>query len=286
MSDQQSNHSSGNSHSSQHHHHHHHHHHHRSSRRKREQRQKWLTWIGIILGVGVLCFLLMVFLMPQKIDSWFGTNKPKFTFTQAANYNGIDVSHHQGNIRWDVVAGDTCIEFVYIKATEGSTYVDVKYDTNVYGAKDAGLLIGSYHFLTSATSVEEQYRNFRNHVEPSMQDLLPMVDVEWSGVEGWTKEQLQDNLARFCSLVARDYGQEPLIYADSKFYNMYLSPRFDTYPLFIAHYDELEPQVKGAHKHYIWQRDEHGHVTGIPHEVDLDAFATGTTLNDILLRKN
>ena len=119
-----------------------------------------------------------------------------------------------------------------------------------------------------------------------MQDLLPMVDVEWSGVEGWTKEQLQDNLARFCSLVARDYGQEPLIYADTKFYNMYLSPRFDTYPLFIAHYDELEPQVKGAHKHYIWQRDEHGHVTGIPHEVDLDAFATGTTLNDILLRKN
>lgn len=281
MSEQQSNHNSGSSHGS---HHHHHHHHHRHHHHKKEQNLNWLKWVGIVFGVGILGFLLMIFYMPDKVESIFKTNKSQFTFTQAANYNGIDVSHHQGNIRWDVVAGDTCIQFVYIKATEGSTHVDVKYDTNVYGAKNAGLLIGSYHFLTSASSVEEQYRNFRSHVEPALQDLLPMVDVEWSGVEGWTKDQLQDNLERFCNLIARDYGKVPLIYADSRFYNMYLTPRFDTYPLFIAHYDELEPEVKGAHKHYIWQRDEHGHVTGIPHEVDLDAFAKGTTLNDILLR--
>jgi len=32
------------------------------------------------------------------------------------------VSHHNGNINWEQVPED--VEFVYVKATEGATYVD------------------------------------------------------------------------------------------------------------------------------------------------------------------
>ena len=35
-------------------------------------------------------------------------------------YDGIDVSHHQGKINWKEVAKDKQIQFVYIKATQGN----------------------------------------------------------------------------------------------------------------------------------------------------------------------
>lgn len=36
-------------------------------------------------------------------------------------YDGIDISHHQGKIDWKEVAKDEQIKFVYIKATQGTS---------------------------------------------------------------------------------------------------------------------------------------------------------------------
>ena len=41
--------------------------------------------------------------------------------TTLNNYQGIDVSNHQGLIDWSLVSKDENIKFVYIKATEGAT---------------------------------------------------------------------------------------------------------------------------------------------------------------------
>jgi len=62
---------------------------------------------------------------------------------------GIDVSHYQGTIDWNNVNyyGDNKIQFVYIKATEGSTIKDEYYERNIQQAKQKGLLVGSYHYL-------------------------------------------------------------------------------------------------------------------------------------------
>ena len=45
---------------------------------------------------------------------------------------GIDVSHHNGEINWKQVPD---VEFVYIKATEGATFVDPMYQQNIKGAR-------------------------------------------------------------------------------------------------------------------------------------------------------
>ena len=52
---------------------------------------------------------------------------------------GIDVSHYQGRIDWDQVAGSEKICYVYLKATEGATYVDDTYERNLREAKRVGL---------------------------------------------------------------------------------------------------------------------------------------------------
>lgn len=58
---------------------------------------------------------------------------------------GIDISHHQGEIDWAKVKewNGHKINFVYIKATEGSTHLDKKYLHNIKEAKKQGFLVGS-----------------------------------------------------------------------------------------------------------------------------------------------
>ena len=76
--------------------------------------------------------------------------------TQAA-YDGIDISSHQGFIDWKKVSSDKDIRFVYIKATEGATYRSPHYAHNLTQARRYGLLVGSYHYLTSTSTIYQQF---------------------------------------------------------------------------------------------------------------------------------
>lgn len=200
------------------------------------------------------------------------------------NYDGIDVSHHQGQIDWDIVAADTSIRFVYIKASEGSTLRDSLYLYNQQEARRVGIRVGSYHYLTDTSPIRSQYVNFATFAVPEDQDLIPMIDVERDGVGRWSRQQLQDSLALFLYFVKKHYGRYPFIYADRNFYNSHLSPRFDKLPLFIARYDEHFPYIKGAHRHFLWQHTDQGSIAGIPTLVDLDVMAGGIRVEDFMLR--
>lgn len=113
-------------------------------------------------------------------------------------YDGIDVSHHQGEIDWKEVARDKRIQFVYIKATQGTTIRDDRYRSNIRGARRHGLKCGSYHYLSSMSPVRAQFNRFKAVVKKRQQDLIPMVDVEKEGVKGWSGRQLRDSLRLFC----------------------------------------------------------------------------------------
>jgi hypothetical protein len=60
----------------------------------------------------------------------------------------IDVSHHQGNIDWAEIKA-TGIQCVMIKATQGLTK-DSRWEINRDGARQQGLLVIPYCFLTAA----------------------------------------------------------------------------------------------------------------------------------------
>ena len=79
---------------------------------------------------------------------------------------GIDVSAHNGDIDFDRVKAEG-IEFVFIKATEGSTFKDKRFVDNVRKARKAGLKVGAYHFFRFDTPGYMQGLNFeigRAHV--------------------------------------------------------------------------------------------------------------------------
>jgi GH25 family lysozyme M1 (1,4-beta-N-acetylmuramidase) len=58
---------------------------------------------------------------------------------------GLDVSSHQNNINWNSVASHGA-QFAYIKATEGTGYVNPDFASQYNGAYQARLIRGAYHF--------------------------------------------------------------------------------------------------------------------------------------------
>lgn len=198
-------------------------------------------------------------------------------------YDGIDVSRYQGNIDWKKVAKDKKIQFVYIKATEGTTITDPRYATNIKQARRQGLKCGSYHYLTSSSSIRLQFKKFKSVAKKNQQDLIPMVDVEREAMRRWTKRQVRDSLTLFCRLVKRHYGKSPIIYSHFKYYNSHLAPHFNRHYLYLGKYSWPQPRINGMGKHNIWQYSERGKIKGIKGYVDLNRFMLGTKLKDIKL---
>src|SRR3954471_22493109 len=63
----------------------------------------------------------------------------------AVDIKGIDVSHWQGTINWTSVK-NAGYSFTFMKATQGNTYVDPTFATNISGATRQGIYVGPYHF--------------------------------------------------------------------------------------------------------------------------------------------
>src|SRR5262245_18336798 len=53
---------------------------------------------------------------------------------------GVDVSEHNGDIDWPTLAARGGITFAFIKATQGSSYVDPQFANNWPGANKAGVI--------------------------------------------------------------------------------------------------------------------------------------------------
>ena len=214
----------------------------------------------------LLFILLSTLLVPIK-----GQDKEQESF-------GVDVSHHNGKINWKQVPD---VEFVYIKATEGATYVDPMYQQNIKGARAKKLRVGAYHYFRTTSSVQKQFENYKKHVKKNDIDLIPMVDVE--ECRKWSTVQFQDSLMRFIQLVKSYYGKAPMIYSVNTFYNRYCAPRFNNYHLMIGRYGDEEPFIKGRGTYTIWQKSQTGRLAGIAKNVDINVFRKDKSINDISL---
>ncbi len=213
---------------------------------------------------------------------WNNISKSREPY-DSKKFDGIDVSHWNGIINWEKIGKYENLKFVYIKATEGAKVSDCGYHRNLEGAKQQHLLVGSYHLLSTQSSVRAQFENFKRHVDRSEQDLIPMLDIE-SGIS-WRGQQLRDSVALFSSLVKKHYGKKPLIYASQGFYDDHLSPHFDNHHLFIARYGQ-KPSLKYGAAHQLWQSTNCGRLQGMPFYAftDFIRLQNGTSVEKLRLR--
>jgi len=232
-------------------------------------------------------FLLLIMLLIIKAPSWFDTlvNKrngnapPVATFgilmPKGYTVHGIDISKHQGTIDWKRVSkmkkNDIRISFAFIKATEGITRQDHKFETNWKQAGQNGLLRGAYHFYYPSRDAVKQADNFIKVVKLSKGDLPPVVDIELSN--GKNAKKICADLQVFIDKIEKHYDVKPIIYTNINFYNTYLIGSFDDYPLWIAGYFDHDRFYNEFTTPWIlWQHSERGKVDGIRGNVDFNVF--------------
>lgn len=196
--------------------------------------------------------------------------------------HGIDVSHYQGRVNWDEVAKDPKVNYVYLKATEGTNNVDDTYRYNFQECKRVGLKVGSYLFFRPHLPAKAQFDLFVSRVETKKQDLLPLIDAE--AIKGVSDATFQARLLELCDLLEKEYGKKPMIYTGRNFYNkhIYGNSRLRAYKYFIAAYAFDEPELSGDSDYVLWQYSATGRVRGIRGDVDMSRFVGRHTLRDII----
>lgn len=195
-------------------------------------------------------------------------------------YKGIDVSEWQGEINWEDVK-NAGIEVVYIRASEGYNYIDPDAIRNYNGAKENGIKVGFYHYLT-ARSEEGALREaefFVSVVKGLNIDCRLAMDFESFGELG--KDQINSISKTFLKEVERLSGKEVMIYSDA--YNAaftFSSELAKEYPIWVADYYVEEPGNGNWRTWDGFQYTDEGRVNGIGDYVDRDYFTSGILLRD------
>lgn len=186
---------------------------------------------------------------------------------------GIDVSHHQGRIDWEDVA-EAGIDFAFIKATEGASWIDPRGVSNLRGAKDAGLRVGAYHYYLLCETGSAQAEHFIDHVPVDANALPPVIDLEHAQNCGMDQppQEVRAEISVMISKLRHYYGQDPIIYTTNTFYRDWLQNAFPVNPIWIRDI-QAYPELPDGRDWSIWQYTHRGRVAGIDGEVDLNVMA-------------
>lgn len=156
---------------------------------------------------------------------------------------GIDVSHFQGDIDYDVLATKP-VDFNIIKATQNAK--NPKFDRNWAESKRIGLTRGAYHLIDLDKEPEPQLFMYLSVVTFEEGDLPPVLDVETSKIEEVGDPELAYQRILWWLMEAeRLTGTVPILY---------ISPRG---------LDKLDGNTEGLDRFHLWAVDREDPEPGL-----------------------
>lgn len=228
----------------------------------------------------IVCIICMILLLLCVAAVLLVLKKININQYLLAGYpvRGVDVSHYQGEIDWKQFK-EQGIDFAFIKATEGSSFVDEKYEENRKNAQAEGLYIGAYHFFSFDSPPASQAEHFIATAGDLSGTLPPVVDIEYYGDKRENppkKEQVVSGLQELLDALEKEYGVKPVIYTTYTVYNKYIRNGFQEYPLWIR--NVYYPPADIGRAWTFWQYSDTGKLEGTDGEekyVDLNVFRKG-----------
>ncbi len=184
--------------------------------------KKFKKLLIAFIAMAIICAAFLTLVLTKTVK----LNKPS---EEQYPIKGVDVSAYQGDIDWPLLAQQD-IQFAFIKATEGSSFVDEKFAYNYEQAQSTDLRISAYHFFSYDSSGKTQAENFIANVPITDNMLPPVIDVEFYGDKEQNLPDAQttrQELDVMIEMLAEHYGLEPIIYATQKAYRLYIK---DYYP--------------------------------------------------------
>jgi lysozyme len=186
--------------------------------------------------------------------------------------NGIDVSSYQADLDVSTVTAD----FVIVKATQGTQYVNPYCDTHIQQALAAGKKIGVYHYADGGNAIVEA-DHFVDNCVNYIRKAVFVLDWEGTGTE-YTKWALQ-----FLQRVEARIGYKPTIYMSETVENNndWSAVAAGDYGLWLAKYWDMNvdynydmtnagpgPVAKYWQTPYIWQWTSSGRLNGYGGNLD------------------
>ena len=210
------------------------------------------------------------------------TSIPSFAFGPSSStiYQGIDVSSYQGNINFASVK-NAGIDVVYIKSSEGQSYIDPYFEQNYQNAKANGLKVGFYHYVTARTVEQAQVQAnfFARVISGKEPDCRLAMDFESFG--NLSVNEINEISRVFLETLQSATNKEVLIYSNSYTARTILSSSLAIYPLWVANYGVSEPGGNDKWSTWVgWQYTSTGRVSGIFGNVDRDQFTDGVLLSN------
>ncbi|MDT0405581.1 MULTISPECIES: lysozyme [Streptomyces] len=197
---------------------------------------------------------------------------------------GIDVSHWQGAINWGSVRG-AGVQFAWIKATEGTSYKDDRFNSNYPAAYNAGVIRGAYHFaLPNASNGATQANYFAGNGGGWSRDNLTLpgvLDIEHNPYGamcyGLSTTQMRTWVNDFYTAYKARTGRDVVIYTTASWWNTCTgnwTGMSAKSPLWVAHWTSASaPTIPSGFPTWtVWQYTSTGAVSGVAGSVDRNQF--------------
>jgi glucan-binding YG repeat protein len=178
---------------------------------------------------------------------------------------GIDVSHWQGTIDWNLVAQND-VSFVML-GTRYNGQVDPRFHTNALEASNAGIQLGIYIYsYATNTAMAEAEADFVLDLIKDYPISYPVAfDVEASVQSTLSPGELANIINAFCRKI-EDAGYHAILYAN----DYWLANKID---MSQVHYDVWVARYETRHvfeNPVMWQSTNTGAIDGINGNVDID----------------
>jgi lysozyme len=227
-------------------------------------------WVIVLL---LFCYIAFKIFYPNP-NKWTRVSDFGIKLPLAYDRHGIDISHHNGDIDWEQTkeAADQKVKlnFVFIKASEGTSITDKQFKRNWEAAKKQGFVRGAYHYYIPWRDPESQIKIFTRNVKLAEGDLAPVLDIEENSLR--PDKKIIEDIGTWLKLAENYYGIRPIIYTNQSFYNKFIKGNYEDYPLWIADYSKTELKIYPTESLEFWQYSKKGNLDGIEGEVDFNSY--------------
>lgn len=220
----------------------------------------------LLIAVSIIIAMLLYF-------GILHFNNPSF---EQYPVQGVDVSSYQGIIDWNMLSQQN-ISFAFIKATEGSTFVDERFQYNWDEAVKTDLWVGAYHFFSFESEGTKQAEHFILTVGSLDHCLPPVIDIEYYDIESdmsFSKEKIKHEIKDFVQIIKDYYGVYPILYVTQKTYNDLIRDNIVDCPLWVRSV-YCKPKFIENNNWTFWQysnRHKLSGYKGIEKYIDINAY--------------
>ena len=212
------------------------------------------------------CLVVVLIKTQRKTVGRVRNHQDPWQMASDFDVRGLDLSHHNGKILYE---GLDTLDFVFLKATEGTTHIDRDFETHYKGFKNKGIALGVYHFFRFDTDGKEQANHFLNRIKGHTFQVPLIVDVEHENNPKVRREKVIQRLNEFMQTIKKKTGQKPIIYTNGDGYSDFVEKEFDDHTLWLSSTNAWRPAMMDC---TFWQFNIDADLMEITHRADLNVF--------------